>query len=289
MTYFVVLQNQLQAMLRAAVATLPSIVIAVIVLMVAWLVARFATRIVHKLTGHTRLRVDLKDLLETLVKVAIWVVGLLLAATIVIPGFTFGGMIAGLGIGAVAIGFAFQDIFKNFLAGVLIMLREKMRIGDQIECDQIRGKVEHISLRETHVRQLSGELTIVPNSMLFEKPVQIITDLPQRRDEIVVPVEFGSDVAAAKAAIEDALGGVETIDAERPIQVFARDFNTGAGVTELQVRWWTDAVTNNINAVRSEAMLAILSALEKAGIALPTSTTELLVPDEFLAKEPAPG
>ncbi|HAD17211.1 MAG TPA: mechanosensitive ion channel protein MscS, partial [Erythrobacter sp.] len=45
-----------------------------------------------------------------------------------------------------------------------IMLREKMRIGDVIECEDITGKVEHITLRETHVRKLSGELTVVPNS-----------------------------------------------------------------------------------------------------------------------------
>ena len=85
-------------------------------------------------------------------------------------------MIAGLGIGALAIGFAFQDIFENFLAGVLIMLREKMRIGDMIEVEGMLGKVEKITLRETYIRQLSNELTIMPNSMLFKNAVKILTD-----------------------------------------------------------------------------------------------------------------
>ena len=286
MNYFAVLQTQLQGMARATIALLPSIAIAVFVLLIAWLLARFATRIVHWLTGRTRLRGDLKELLETLIRVAIWVLGWLLAATIVIPGFTFGGMVAGLGIGAVAIGFAFQDIFKNFLAGVLIMLREKMRIGDLVECENIRGKVEHISLRETHVRQLSGELTIVPNSMLFEKPVQIVTDQNLRRDDILVPIDFGDDIEAARAAIADAMKTVATVATDKPVQVFAKDFDASAGVTILLVRYWTDAITNNNTEVRSDAMLAIVAALGAAGIALPSSTTELVDPDGLLRPTP---
>ncbi|RYE53234.1 MAG: mechanosensitive ion channel family protein, partial [Hyphomicrobiales bacterium] len=72
MNYLVVLQDQLQGMARQAIALLPSLAIATVVLLIAWLVARFATGIVHRITGRTRLRGDLKDLLETLVRVAIW-------------------------------------------------------------------------------------------------------------------------------------------------------------------------------------------------------------------------
>lgn len=276
MNYLIVLQSQLQAMTRAAIAALPSIAIALVVLAAAWALARFAARIVHFLTGRTRLRGDLKELLETLVKVGIWVVGFLLAATIVIPGFTFGGMVAGLGIGAVAIGFAFQDIFKNFLAGILIMLREKMHIGDQIECDQITGEVEHISLRETHIRQLSGELIIVPNSMLFEKPVRIVTDKPLRRDEIVVPLEIDCNLDEARAVMARAVKAVDKVDSGRAVDVLARGFDGSAGAVELTVRWWTDATENGHLAVRSEVVVAIARALGQAGIGLPTATTELV-------------
>lgn len=265
---------------RGAVAALPSLAIALVILTVAWLLARFAAGIVRRVTGRTHLRGDLKELLETLIKVAIWVVGFLLAATIVVPGFTFGGMVAGLGIGAVAIGFAFQDIFKNFLAGVLIMLREKMRIGDLIECEGIRGRVEHISLRETHVRQLSGELTIVPNSLLFEKPVQIATDKPLRRDEIVIALDFRSDLDAARGAVKGALERVEMLDQAHPVDVFARGIDGGLGAVELLVRWWTDAEENNIFEVRSTVILAVAAALSETGIELPQTTTELVTRDE---------
>lgn len=278
MNYIEVLQAQLQAMTRGAVAALPSIAIALLVLLATWVVARFASSIAHALTGRTRLRADLKELLETLVKVAVWLVGFLLAATIVIPGFTFGGMIAGLGIGAVAIGFAFKDIFENFLAGVLIMLRDKMQLGDTIACEDVRGKVEHISLRETHIRQPNGELTIVPNSMLFTNPVLIVTDVPVRRDEILLGVSVDCDLALARTAVGDAVASVSAVDTGRPIDVYAQAFDSTAGAVELLVRWWSNAADHDRTAVKSDVVIAIKRALDAAGIDLPsTSTTEVIL------------
>ena len=154
------LQDQLVGMGEGFVRALPGIAIALVVLLVTWIVARFAARIADLLIGKTDVRPSLKNLIDTLVRLVIWIIGIMIAAIVVMPGLTPASLFAGLGIGAVAIGFAFQDIFENFMAGVLIMLREKMRIGDIIECDGIVGKVEHITLRETHVRKLSGEVTL---------------------------------------------------------------------------------------------------------------------------------
>ena len=121
------------------IAILPNLAVAIVVLILTWIVAKFAVRIADKLTGRSHMRESLRQLLETVVRLFIWILGIMLALIIAIPGFTPTGMIAGLGIGALAIGFAFQDIFENFLAGILIMLREKMRIGDLIEIEGVLG------------------------------------------------------------------------------------------------------------------------------------------------------
>ena len=180
MNYIATLREQVQGMATGFVAALPNLAIALIVLILTWIIARFAAKIADMLVGRTEIRPSLKALIDTLVRLGIWLMGIMIAAIVVMPGLTPATLFAGLGIGAVAIGFAFQDIFENFLAGVLIMLREKMRIGDVIECEGITGKVEKITLRETHVRRLSGELTIVPNSILFKNPVEILTGHPPR-------------------------------------------------------------------------------------------------------------
>ena len=125
MNYIDTLREQLQDMGEGFVASLPSIAIAIFILFITWILARFAARISDMLVGRTDLRASLKTLIDTLVKLGIWVAGIFIAAVVVLPGLTAASLLAGLGIGAVAIGFAFQDVFENFLAGVLIMVRSR--------------------------------------------------------------------------------------------------------------------------------------------------------------------
>lgn len=267
MDHFDTLQEQVNAIIRGLVATLPNIAIAIGVVILTWIVAGVAMRTAKRLTQRASLREDLQQLIDTLVKVGVWIAGLLVAAAVVIPGLTPAGLIAGLGIGAVAIGFAFQDIFENFLAGVLIMLRDKMQIGDLIEAEGILGKVEKITLRETHIRQLSGELTILPNSMIFKNPVKILTDAPLRRNEIVVGVSYDTDLVHAKSTIRKALEALPSIAGERSIDLYAAEFNSSS--VDFVVRWWTDTAANDYLGVKSEVVFAIKQALDDAGIEIP--------------------
>ncbi|MEW4447928.1 mechanosensitive ion channel family protein [Qipengyuania sp. JC766] len=261
------LQGQLVDMGEQLIRALPGLVIGLVILFVTWLVAKFAVRIVDKMTGRTEMRPSLRNLLETIVRLAIWIFGLMVAAIVVMPGLTPASLIAGLGIGAVAIGFAFQDIFENFLAGVLIMIREKMRIGDVIECEGIVGKVEHITLRETHVRKLSGEVTLVPNSMLFKNPVEILTDDPMRRHEVVAGVSYDTDLDHAADVIRKAVEGVEGVEVDKGIDVFAQEFN--ASSVDFNVRWWAGSTPRNMWESKDKVVRAIKRALDDAGIEIP--------------------
>ena len=261
------LQDQLAQMGDGFVRALPGIVIALVLLALTWLAARIALRVTSRVLDRTDLRPGLRNLVETLVKLAIWIVGLMIAAVVVMPGLTPASLIAGLGIGAVAIGFAFQDIFENFLAGVLIMLRKKMRIGDIIECEGITGKVEHITLRETYVRKLSGEVTLVPNSMLFKNPVEILTDETQRRHEVIAGVSYDTDLDHAANVIRAAVQGVETVDADKGIDVFAVEFN--ASSVDFKVRWWAGSKPRHMWESKDKVIRAIKRALDDAGIEIP--------------------
>ena len=267
MDTFTILWRQLNAMWVGAVATVPSLVIATVIVILTWALAKFGKRIADRLTRHAHLRASLRELIETLISIAIWVVGLMVAATTVLPGLTPASLLAGLGIGTVAIGFAFQDIFQNFLAGVLIMLRRKMRIGDVIACEGIEGRVEHIMLRETHVRKLSGELSIVPNSVLFKNPVEVVTDAELRRHEIVVGVGYDVDLDAAQAVIAEAVKGCDLVNADRQVEVYAREFN--ASSMDFTVRWWAGSKPVDMHKSRDEVVRAVKKALDVAGMEIP--------------------
>ncbi|WP_199798644.1 mechanosensitive ion channel family protein [Erythrobacter sp. HKB08] len=261
------LQDQLVGMAEGFVRALPNMVIALVILLITWIVAKFAMRIADRLVGSTEIRPSLKNLIDTVVKLVIWLVGLMIALIVVMPGMTPASLVAGLGIGAVAIGFAFQDIFENFLAGVLIMLREKMRIGDIIECEGIKGKVEHITLRETYVRKLSGEVTLVPNAMLFKNPVEILTDETQRRHEVVAGVSYDTDLDHAAEVIRKAVEGVEGIDADKGVDVFATTFNSSS--VDFKVRWWAGSKPRDMWVSTDKVVRAIKRGLDDAGIEIP--------------------
>lgn len=248
-------------------AMVPSLVIGLLLIFVTWLFARYAVRLADRIVSKTSMREDLQQLIETIVKIVVWLIGLMIVASVVLPGVNPGGLIAGLGIGAVAIGFAFQDIFENFLAGVLIMLREKMRIGDLIEVEGVKGKVEKITLRETHVRQLSNELTIMPNSLLFKNPVQILTDDTIRRNDLVVGVSYDTDLELAQKVIYEAMDTVDAIVKDRPVIVYAQEFNSSS--VDFLVQWYAQSASRDLRQTKSEAVKAIKKALDEAGIEIP--------------------
>ena len=259
--------DQLNAMGTEFIRTLPSLAIALAIIIVTAIVARIAVSVADKAVSKTDLRASLRTLIQTVIKLGIWILGLLIAMIVVFPGLTVGSLIAGLGIGAVAIGFAFQDIFENFLAGVLIMVREKMRIGDVIECEGIVGKVEHITLRETHIRKLSGEVTVVPNSILFKNPVEILTDQEQRRHQVVIGVSYDTDLDEAADVIRKSVLAVDEVDDDKGLDVFAQEFNSSS--VDFLVRWWSGSTPRAGWESKDKVVRAIKRGLDNAGIEIP--------------------
>src|SRR5262249_57963599 len=87
------------------------------------------------------------------------------------PSFHARDLIQILGVGGIAVGFAFRDVFQNFLSGILLLLAEPFRIGDEIEFGGQRGEVEDVQIRATLIRGADGRLIVVPNTKLFVETV----------------------------------------------------------------------------------------------------------------------
>lgn len=262
-----ILSEQVSGFARSFIALLPNIAVALIILAVTFIVARFAGLIARKLLTRSNARPSLLSAISTIVRLVVWLTGLMIAATVVFPNLTPTKLVAGLGVASIAIGLAFKDIFENFLAGFLILLRKPMRIGDDIECEGLSGRVEEVTIRDTFLRKRSGELIIVPNSYLFKNPVKILTDQPMRRISLVVGVAYGEDVGAAKKVIEDVIEPLNHPDADGAAQVFAVEFNSSS--IDFLVRWWTKSTPPDAHAARSKAIVEIKAALDGAGIEIP--------------------
>lgn len=262
-----ILIDRLREIGSGFIELLPQIVVAVVLLFVTWLIVRGVIYAYRRATSRTDLRRSLKDVFEKLIRIAIWVVGLLIAATVLFPTLTPGKLLAGLGVGSIAIGLAFKDIFENLLAGILILMREPMRIGDFIECEGVEGVVEKISIRDTYIRKTDGQLVLVPNGLLYKNPVFIVTDQVQRRISLICGVAYKEDVDKAREIIHGCLKECETVNTDKDTEVRAVEF--GASSIDFEILWWTGSKPAEARASKDEIVARIKAALDDAGIEIP--------------------
>lgn len=277
MNLVAILANRINELLTDFIRILPQLGIGLFVILVAWGIARVARRVVRSVLQQANLRATLVGLFETLAGVLVWVAGTMIASSIVFPGITPANLLAVLGLGTVAVGFAFKDIFENFLAGILIMLRKKMNIGDIIECQDVGGRVEEITLRDTYLRHLSNELVLVPNAFLFKNPLKILTDEPFRRYDIEVGVAYDVDLDAAAKVIGDAVRYSGAAEVDRPIDVFAKAF--GDNSIDFLVRWWAGSTPAKGHSSRDAVIRSVKRALDAAGMEIPFPQRTLWFPE----------
>ena len=191
----------------------------------------------------------------------------MLAAIVVFPGLSPAKALGGLGLLSVAVGFVFKDIFENFFAGMLMLWKYPFESGDFIESGDVMGRVEEINVRMTTIRKVSGELLLVPNSVLFQNPTQVLTDRPKRRVTIMTGVAYDEDLSAAIAVIEKAVNTCDNVMTAEPVQIFANGF--GASSMDIEVTWWSDPTPLGVRRSRHEVVTAVKAALDKAGIEIP--------------------
>lgn len=272
------LKTEVENMASAFFKSLPNLTIALVILIVTLIAGRIIRAIISTAMHRARVRDALVTLAQNLISIAAWIVGVAIAMTVIFPSVSPSDIIAGLGLTSVAIGFAFKDVFENFLAGVIILGREKLRIGDVIECEDVYGRVESILIRETHVRETDGELVIVPNSYLFKNPVNIETDRTLKRQELVVGVDYDTDMRKAKSVLQDALASCESVEQSETMDVQCVSF--GGSSIDFKLLWWSGSRPADQRATYDEVAFAVKDALDDAGITIPFPQSTLSFREE---------
>lgn len=252
---------------RDFVNHLPFLFGGILALLLTWAIA-FLLRVVgtRLLSGWNK-RESVKELLIRLLTIIVWVIGLLLSATILFPGLTPAKALGGLGLVSIAVGLAFKDIFENFFAGILILWRFPFERGDFIECEGLVGKVEKVLLRMSYIRETNGKLTVVPNSFLFKNPVTILTSEPSRRVTIITGVAYDVDVSEAVEVISKAIEQCQTPTPDKPVEVFPSAF--GSSSIDIELAWWTKSTPLGVRQSRAEVVTAVKKALDDHGIEIP--------------------
>lgn len=222
------------------IGRLPPLAIAVVVFICFYVLSKIVARLIRRATkGH---RENLGVVFARLIAAAVVMLGLLVGLSVVAPSFQASDLIKVLGIGSVAIGFAFQNILQNFLAGLLLLWSEPFRVGDEIKVDTFEGTVEEIQPRATIIKTYDARRVVIPNADLFTHAVTVNTALDNRRWEYEFSLKDGGDLNRIKSVIVDTVKKVSgVLQDPAPVALVAILDDPQTASFKVRVLWWTKA------------------------------------------------
>ena len=270
--------QQLMHMVKSTIELIPNVLIAIVVFIIFWFIAKFSRRLIKNFTRRKKSR-NLGLVLARLSQGLIILVGAFIALAIVVPSFKPGDLVQLLGVSGVAVGFAFRDILQNFLAGILILITEPFVIDDQIVFNDFEGTVEHIQTRATTIRTYDGTRIVIPNAELFTNSVKVNTAFEKRRLQYDIGIGYGDNIAEAKKIILEVLRNNPEALSDPPPEALVVDL--AASTINIRARWWVNPprraeVIDSQDVVLTE----LCNKLVAGGIDLPFPTQQILFHDQ---------
>ncbi len=259
------------------VAWLPRLLAALAMFFGAWYLAGWAARGARRALAARQTDPEISLLLARLTRWSIIGLGAVLALEQI--AFDLTAFLAGLGIVGFAIGFALQDVSKNFIAGVLLLLQQPFDLGDVIEVEGYTGTVTHVSLRATSLRTVDGLLVLIPNADVYMAVIKNLTRTPRRRIELPLGVAYDSDLNLATQTALAALEGLPGLVTDDPApQAVFQAF--GESSIDLAVYFWIDLSQTGYLDAQDAAIKAIKAAFDQAGIEIPFPTLAVLAQNQ---------
>lgn len=260
--------KSLHAMGLAFVAALPRLTAALIIVFGSLFIARLARLVVRRAVRQREAHRNLQIAVGRLAYVAAVALCVLLAATVAFPSFTVGSLIQLLGVSGVVVGFAFKDIFQNFLAGILLLVTNPFAIGDQIVVDAFEGTVEEIQTRATLIRTYDQRRVVVPNADLFTKSVTVNTAFRTRRIRYDLALKADTDLDKARRIATEVLTNGNLQGVEKDPKAAVLLLTLGGQSITLRLVWWSPSEHGEYLLVQDRVLRAIRDAFASAGIAL---------------------
>jgi small-conductance mechanosensitive channel len=250
---FSVAYETMQRMVAGVYAAIPRLLVAVVVFLVLYYTGSAIRRLLFRKQWNGRRNLEIVT--RRLFHATVIAISILVAASIVFPSITASSLIQLLGISGIAVGFAFKDIFQNFLAGILLLVTEPFAIGDQISVAGFEGTVEDIQTRATLITTYDNRRVVVPNAELFTKSVTVNTAFRLARMEYDFVLPATIDLAATRRAIVDRVREVYGVadDPLPDIPLVKFDANT----VTLRVRWWCSPKRSVSVAVQDRVLQAV--------------------------------
>jgi len=257
-------QPYIDTFLENLIKGIPNLLTAILILLASIYLGRVLSRLLRRVLETRNAPEGVTHLLTQLTHGAIVVFGVITAMQ---RFFDVTAFLAGLGIIGFTVGFALQDVMKNFAAGVILLIQQPFHIDEYIGVAGFDGQVLEIDLRATEIRALDGRIVSIPNADVLAHPIINYTRAERRRVELPVGVGYDTDPETARKIVLEALQNVPGYMAEpAPLIGFS---NFGDSALELNTYFWVDMSMTNPIAAKDAAFTLIKNALDKQGIDIP--------------------
>lgn len=240
----------------------PQILMATLIVVLGLVVAGFLKGLAQRALRYRKTDPELSLVLARLVQWSVIAGAVLVSADQI--GLDITAFLTGLGILGFTLGFALQDVSKNFVAGLLILLQQPFELGDTIEVSGFTGTVLDINLRDTEMRTVDGLRVRIPNGDVFTSPILNYTNVANRRLQLTFGVAYGSDLETVRQASIQALQGVPGVLEDPPVDFRFEAFNEYA--IQVQIYYWYSETETGYSAALDGGVTALNAAFEQSGV-----------------------
>jgi small conductance mechanosensitive channel len=240
---------------------IPNLLTGVVIFIASLYLAAMLGKIVRRVLGLRKAPIGVTHLLAQMTRWSIIVIGTITALQ---RFFDVTAFLAGLGLLGFTVGFALQDVMKNFAAGIILLLQQPFHVGETIGVKEFNGTVLEIDLRTTEIKTLDGRIVILPNADILANPIINYTRADRLRVDLPVSIPYETDTSTARQAVLEAIQSVPGIVTEPAAMVGFSSF--GDANLQLSTFFWIDVTRTNPLAAKDEALTRIKAALEGKGI-----------------------
>jgi small conductance mechanosensitive channel len=260
-----ILNENFQELLLNFLTFLPKLVVALVVFIIGLLLAGVLSAAVRRALRKRDVDPELTILIGTLTRWSIIVLASVLALEQV--NFDLTAFLAGLGIVGFTIGFAIQDVSKNFVAGLLILLQQPFDLGDAIEVGDFSGVVLAVDLRATEIRTFDGRYVTIPNADVFTSPIVNFSRADRRRVNLDIGVAYDSDLDQVTRTTLEAIQKIDGLLEDPAPQVVYNSF--GESAIDFSIYFWVDMKKSDPWKGQTQGIGVLKEAFEAAGIEIP--------------------
>lgn len=263
------LVEKLMGWMDTIIQSLPNLILAILVILVAYFIAKYTSKFVKKIVAKRVSQVSITNIVAKLSAIVVVVAGIFLALGILDLSQTLTGLITGAGVLGLVIGLALQGTLSNTISGIVISFRDKIRIGDWVETNDFSGEIIDINLNNFVMKQTDNNIVIIPNKTILESPLKNYTLTPYIRVELECGVGYSSNLEFVEKLVLETLSKTfENIDASKHPEFFFLGF--GDSSINFRCRFWIEG-TRNVHKLKATntAIIAIKKAFDAEGINIP--------------------